>query len=116
MSQADAMGRRLVQRPAPQPIFSEIDRRHCKNQYIVKRHRDRGRDLVASANPSHQDREECLKWINWDESKENPDRRSESNGMRSVRHRDQGHVVIDQPAFLSFQECRQARPIATLSS
>jgi len=74
-----ALSHRTLKAPAPEMIFGDVDCRHCPDQNIVQRYRDRGRDLVAAENPRYGDREQCFQRIQRSESEENSDRRAESD-------------------------------------
>ena len=82
-----------IQYPAPQLVFGNIDCRHCPDQNIVQRYRNCGSDLVAAENPRHSDRQQRLYRIQRCEPEENSDRRPESDRVRRVGDRHQGHVM-----------------------
>ena len=41
-----ALGHRTLKAPAPEMVFGDIDCRHCPDQKIVKRYRNRRSDLL----------------------------------------------------------------------
>jgi len=88
-----------IQHPATKLIFADIDRRHRPDHHIVQRDRNRGGDLVATANPRHRDRQQRLQWIQRRESEENSNGRPERNGVRRIGDRHQGHMMRGQPAL-----------------
>jgi len=85
-------------------VFGDIDCRHCPDQNIVQRYRNRGSDLVAAENPRYNDRQQCLQRIQRREAEENSNTRSESDGVRRVGDRHQRHVMRDQPTL---QPCQR---------
>ena len=78
-------------------VFGDIDCRHCPDQNIVQRYRNRGSDLVAAENPRYSDRQQRLQRIQRGEPEENSDRRPESDRVRRVGDRHQRHVMRNQP-------------------
>ena len=90
-------------------VFGDIDCRHCPDQNIVQRYRNRGSDLVAAENPRYANRQQRLQRIQRGESEENSDRGPQSNRVRRVGDRHQRHVMRDQPALHPRQRLRQTR-------
>src|SRR6266508_75673 len=108
LAKVHALGYGTTDAPAPQMIFGKVDRGHRPNHYVVQCHGNRSCDLIATKNPCHSDRQQCLQWIQRCEAKENSDGRPESDGMRRVGNRHQGHVMRSKPLFELRQRPRQA--------
>src|SRR6266446_2129374 len=90
-----------MQGPAANFIFRKVNSRHHENQDVMYRDRNRGGDLVTSTYPGHGNGKQGFQTPKRRESKENPDGRTEGDGMRRVRHRHQRHVMLGQPALFS---------------
>ena len=69
-----ALGHRTLKAPAPEMVFGDIDCRHCPDQNIVQRYRNRRSDLVAAENPRYGDRQQRLQRIQRSEAEENSNR------------------------------------------
>jgi len=95
--------RAAAQSPAAQSVFAEINRRHGEDEDVVQRHGDRRCNLIAPANPRHQDGKQRFERIKRREPEKDSDRGPERNRMRRVRHGDQRHVMVGQPLFLSLE-------------
>ena len=93
LAKMHTLGRGAMEAPAPQVIFGNVNRRHRPNQYVIQSHSNRSRDLIAPANPGHDDRQQRLDRIQRGEAKENSDRRPERDGVRRVGYRHQRHVM-----------------------
>src|SRR4249919_2761257 len=78
LAKMDTLSHRTLKAPAPEMVFGHIDCRHCPDQNIVQRYRNRGSDLIAAENPRYGDRQQCLYRIQRGEPEENSDRRPES--------------------------------------
>jgi len=115
LAKMHALGSRAIQAPAPQLILGKIKRGHRPNGDVVHRHGNRSCDLIATANPRHSDRQQGLERIQRRETKENSDRRPESNRMRRVSDRHQRHVVRDKPALQPRQRSWQSRLVNRLA-
>ena len=74
LAKMHALSHRTLKAPAPEMVFGNIDCRHCPDQNIVQRYRNRGSDLVAAENPRHSDRQQRLKRIQRCKPEENSDR------------------------------------------
>src|SRR5690242_13756599 len=66
--------RAAAQSPAAQSVFAEINRRHGEDEDVVQRHGDRRCDLVASANPRHQNGKQRFEGIKRREPEKDSDR------------------------------------------
>jgi hypothetical protein len=55
-----ALSHRPLKAPTPEMVFRDIDCRHCPDQNIVQRYRNRRSDLIAAENPRYGDRQQCL--------------------------------------------------------
>jgi len=113
-AKVDPMRQRSMQCPTAELVFTKVDRGHEENEHIVKSHSDRGSDFVAAQNPSEQNREQGFQWIKRSESKENSNGRAERDRMWRVRHRNERHVMVDEPTFLSLEEFWQTRFLVSL--
>jgi len=114
--EAEAMQRhRPTQNPAAHLVFRKIDRRHCEDEHVMQRDRDRRRDFVTSTYPRHPNREQCLDTPQGREAEENSDGRSESDGMRRIRDCHQRHVMLDQPPLPAREWPWQPRFVNLLS-
>ena len=60
LAKMHALSHRTLKAPAPEMVFGDIDCRHCPDQNIVQRYRNRRSDLIAAENPRYGDRQQCL--------------------------------------------------------
>ena len=110
-----ALSHRTLKAPAPEMVFGDIECRHCPDQNIVQRNRNRRSDLIAAENPRYGDRQQCLYRIQRSEPEENSDRGPQSYRVRRVGDRHQRHVMRGQPALHSRERLRQTRFINGLA-
>lgn len=114
LPEAYAVRRRAMETPTPHMIFGDVNRRRRPNHHVVQRDRNGSSDLIAATNPCDPDRQQRLERIKRREAKEDPDSRTEGDGVRRVRDRHQRHVMRDQPALQSRQRSGQARLVNRL--
>ena len=91
--------RPAVQHAHANPVLPEIDRRHQRQNYIVQRHCDRGRNFVAFAKPRHADGEQSFHAPERGEAEKNSDGGSEGDRVRRIRNRHQCHMMGSQPCL-----------------
>ena len=98
--------RRALQYPAADLVFKKIDSRHRQETDVVQIGRNGRSELVGSTDPRETDREHRFQTVKRREPEKDSDCGTERDRVRRIRHRDQSHVMLGQPALFSLQERR----------
>src|SRR2546422_5577712 len=94
-------------------ILPVVNRWQERQDNIMKCHRYRRSNFVASTQPCYRDGKQCLQAPKRGEAKENADGRAQCDRMRRVGNRHQGHVMLDQPLLEPDKRFRQARAVTS---